>query len=479
MRLVCCILIVASAAAQAEEAATTSRLDVLLQQAAPVLQGVETASPVAPPAATDAPLALDAAACITMALQNNAQAAISDENVIQAETRIGQAKSARRPQLKSQLGATYIDGLEGIGSNLKFFENIIGIGNLQPDKLITRGTVSVEQVLYAGGQISAGVKASEFLAQSEAWKREVTRTSLAFDATQAYYDAMLAQGLIEVANDSIIAFQKHADDAKHAVDVGMASKIVLLRAQTELAARETDLTSANTAFELALLNLKRIIGAPEALPITLIGALPWEPQVEDVPTLIARAHATRPELLALESGIEAAGQNVRMKKGDYKPRAAASAQWQEGSGTGTLQPNGFSAQAGLEWQIYGGGKRKFAVAEAESQVRSLERQRDDVERLIELDVRQANLRVNESIEKIRRDKGTVALAEESFRLAQVRFAEGVSTQSEVLDAELARSQAKTKLMQGLRDYAVALTALKKATGQLVPPLMDTVEAAAK
>ena len=474
MRFASVLMLILTLTATAEP----SGLDALLQQAAPVLEGVESAPPAPPAPSAEAPLALDVAACVGMALQQNAQAAISDEDVAQAEARVGQAKSARKPQINSQLGATYIDGLEGIDTKLKGIEDLIGIGDLQPDKLITRGTVSVEQVLYAGGQISAAVKASEFLAQSEVWKREVVRSTLAFDAIQAFHDAFLAQGLIEVANDSIAAFQKHADDARHAVEVGMASKIVQLRAQTELAARQTDLTSASTAHELTLLNLKRIIGAPEAQPVQLDGALAWEAQDIELAALIARARAARPEILALEGGIEAAEQNVRMKRADYKPRAAASAQWQQGTGTGTLQPNGFSAQAGLEWQIYGGGKRKYAVAEAESQVRSLEKQRDDVLRLVELDVRQASLRVGESIEKIRRDKGTVALAEEGFRLAQVRFAEGVSTQTEVLDAELARSQAKTKLLQGLRDYAVARAALKKATGELVPPLADAADAVA-
>jgi len=479
MRLASTLLAFVCIAAHAQEPATPSGLDTFLKQAAPVLEGVENASPAALATSTDAPLTLDVAGCVGMALQNNAQTAISDEDVAQAEARIGQAKSARKPQIKTQLGATYIDGLEGIETNLKFLENVIGIGDIQPDKLITRGTVSIEQVLYAGGQISAGIKASKFLAESESWKREITRSGLALETTQAYYDAMLARGLIEVANDSIAAFQKHADDANHAVEAGMASKIVSLRAQTELAARETDLTSANTAFQIALLNLKRLIGTPESQPVTLVGNLAWEPQLDEPATLIARAQTNRAEILALEKGIEAAEQNIRMKKADYKPRAAASAQWQEGVGTGTLQPNGFSAQAGLEWQLYGGGKRKFAVAEAESQVRSLQKQREDVLRLVEMDVRQASLRVNESIEKIRRDKGTVALAEEGFRLAQVRFAEGVSTQTEVLDAELARSQAKTKLVQALRDYAVAGAALKKATGEIVQPQADTDELAGR
>lgn len=444
-----------------------SRLDALLERARPVLDGVDATPGAEAALPTGERLQLDVPTCVSMALQHNARILISDEDLAQAESRIGQAQAARKPQVKSQLGVTYIDGLEGIGTQSKLLENLIGIGDIQPEKTIGRGTVMVEQVLYAGGQIAAGVRASRFLAESETWKREVTRAQVALDTTQAYEDAVMTQALIEVANDSVDTFEHHRDDAQHAVDVGFASRIVLLRADTELHARQADVVSAKTAHEIALLNLKRLIGAPESQWVTLTGESTWNPDATTVDALIAQALGKRAELRALDSGIAAAEQNVQLTRGAFRPRAAASVQWQESVGSGLLQPDGLSAQAGLEWQLYAGGKRKHAVAEAQSQVRSLKKQRDDVAQLVELDVRQAHLRVAEAVEKLRRDKGTLTLAEEGLRLAQVRFREGVGTQTEVLDASLARSQAQTKIVQALRDYAVAVAALQKASGTLI------------
>lgn len=469
MRCFALIIVVLASTAHAEEPAAGSGLDAMIQRAKPVLDGVEHPPVQAPLPTPGDPLVVDRGACVELALKNSAQAAISEEDVAQAEARIAQAKAGRLPQIKAQVGGTYMDGLEGIKTS-KLLENVVGVGDLQPDKLITRGTVSVEQVFYAGGQISNAVKASKFLAESQEWKHEVTRSQIAFDATQAYHDAMLTHALVEVAKDSVNTFTKHVADAKHVVDVGMASKIVLLRANTELGAREADLTSASTAEEVALLNLKRILALPEGQRLVLSGDAEWRAEQDSLEALIARAKGSRPELLALEKGIEAAEAGVRVKKGAYLPRAAGTVQWQEGTGTGALQPNGFSATAGIEWQLYAGGKRKGEVLEAESQVRALQKQREDVERLVELDVRQAYLRVNDAIEKIRRDKGTVALAEEGFRLASVRFKEGVGTQTEMLDAELALTQAKTKLAQAVRDYEVANASLDKATAQIVAPL---------
>jgi outer membrane protein TolC len=66
--------------------------------------------------------------------------------------------------------------------------------------------------------------------------------------------------------------------------------------------------------------------------------------------------------------------------------------------------------------------------------------------------------------KVDSERGTVELATEGLRLAELRFQEGVGTQSEVLDAELALTNAETSLIQALREYAVANASLEKAAG---------------
>jgi hypothetical protein len=53
---------------------------------------------------------------------------------------------------------------------------------------------------------------------------------------------------------------------------------------------------------------------------------------------VARALAARPELAALDRGIEAARQNVLVKRGAFYPKVAATAQYQQVDGGGKLMP---------------------------------------------------------------------------------------------------------------------------------------------
>ena len=174
------------------------------------------------------------------------------------------------------------------------------------------------------------------------------------------------------------------------------------------------------------------------------------------------------KMRALDKGIEAARQNVLVKRGAFYPKVAATAQYQQVDGGGKLMPDGFTLGMGAEWEFWPGGKRRHELREAESQTRQLELQRAGVARLVETDVRQAHARALEAVGKIKREKGASRLGEEGQELAELRFQEGAGIQAETLDAELALTTARTGLAKALRDYAVALTDLERALGGGLP-----------
>ena len=249
------------------------------------------------------------------------------------------------------------------------------------------------------------------------------------------------------------------------LDVGLISNFEVLRAKTEVGAREADLVTAKNAVRLAIVNLRRILALPEEKAITLAGKLEWTPNENAVGDLVKKAVESRPEILALEKGIKAAEQNVKRVKGEYLPKAGASATWTNIDGSGTMTPEGWTLGVGAQMDFYAGGKRKHELAEAKAQLSSLEHQLEDVRRLIELDVRNAYIQMEDAAARIRQEQGTVELGREGRRLAQLRFQEGVGTQSEMLDAELATTNAETMLVKAVHDYAAAHAAIEKAIGK--------------
>ncbi len=449
-------------------------------------------------------IVLNVRQCVDLALTQNAQVFVEDQDVLAAEARIGQARSAMFPQINSRYSITRTEygdqdfgggafqalgggGGSGIGQGIgRLFADtsnpLLTIGlpiafnigeslvmeqftpDFGPDDTIYTAEVSLRQVLYAGGQIRSSINASRYLAESQEWRREAALAELEYQTKQAFYDAFLTSALVQVANESVKTFERNLSDAEQMYDVGMISNFEVLRAQTELGARKADRVAAENANQLALANLRRLIFIPQDTPVALKPDIDWEPTRDPVDAFVQKAYEGRPEIRALQRAIDASDQNIRGIRGQYKPQVAANVQFQDIDGAGPFQQDGWTFTLGAEWEIGAGGRRKHERIGARAERDGLRYQLQDLERLVELDVNRAYIQIQDAMAQVHSERGTVELAREGLRLAELRFQEGVGTQSEILDAELAQTNAETNLIQALRDYAVANAALERATG---------------
>jgi len=152
-------------------------------------------------------------------------------------------------------------------------------------------------------------------------------------------------------------------------------------------------------------------------------------------------------------------------RGQYKPSVGGNIQWQNVDNGGLTQPDGWTFSVGAQWDISTGGRRRYERIESNARVSSLEHQLKDLEALVELDVKAAQIQIQDAMARVSSEQGTRELAREGLRLAELRFQEGAGTQTETLDAELALTSADTALVQALRDYAVANGSLDRALGK--------------
>jgi outer membrane protein TolC len=124
-----------------------------------------------------------------------------------------------------------------------------------------------------------------------------------------------------------------------------------------------------------------------------------------------------------------------------------------------------TAGVAFDVDLFDGGERAGRVAQAEA---ALERERQRLSQLSEgvrLEVEQAFLTVRAAREWVEASRGTVVRAERALEIAQLRFRNGLSTQLELDDAELAVTEARTNLARSLHAHATALAQLQAATGE--------------
>ena len=406
-------------------------------------------------------LVLTARSAVEMALRNNPLLATATADLDAARALVNQAKAPLFPQLSVSSAYRFQEGAdEQFGSS--FLTDLIAPGGTKIKNLTRADRFQVRQVLYAGGQLKAAIRTSKYLAQSEAWRRVATLDTIEFQTKQAYYDCVLAKALLVVAQDSVNTFRRHRDDSQQMLDVGLVSRFEVTRAETELGSREADVVEAGNRVRLAYTYLRRLLALPQDVPLTLSEDFEWVPLDKTVGEYVDEARKTSPEVLALQKAIEAGQEDVRRPRGQFRPRVSATTDFTALDDAGSFVPEGWSSNVGVEWQFYAGGRRRYEVREAKARLQSLVHQREDIELLVEFDLRQAHIQVQDAIAKIRREDGNVGLAREGQRLAALRFQEGIHTQADVLDAELALTSAETQLVVALREYAVAHAALDKA-----------------
>jgi outer membrane protein TolC len=440
------------------------RFETVLEGMQDILDGLADAGRPIPDEPVGETMALSLREAVTLALERNPRVAEAEAEVDAANAQVGQARSALFPQVRGTVAFRYQEGADQTFGG-GFLTDLIAPGATDVEEITRADRLSAEQVLYSGGQIRAGIEASGYLARSEEWRRIATLDDVEFRTKKAYLDCLLTGALVRVAEDSVIAFERHLRDTRQKLNVGMAAPVEEMRARSELLSRKSDEDESRNGRRIAYANLRRILALPQDTELKLTTRPTWLPLEASPATYVNEALASRPEVLAMKSAVAASKQDIRRVKGQYRPSVAATVEWTNLVDAGSFVLDGWTGSVAVQWDLFTGRRRKYEKQEAEARHRSLESQLDRLYLGVEFDVRQAYIRVQNAIGKMSRESANVEVANESLRLTSLRFREGLGTQADLLDAELALTLAETQLVQGTRDFAVAHAELERATGR--------------
>ena len=117
----------------------------------------------------------------------------------------------------------------------------------------------------------------------------------------------------------------------------------------------------------------------------------------------------------------------------------------------------------MQIPIFDGLATRARVKQAKSGLRQIQIGMEQLKDGIGLEVRAAFFGFQESKELLKAQEETVQQAEESLRIANLRYENGMITNIELMDAELAFTQAQTNRFNALHDYIIAIAKLEKAT----------------
>jgi outer membrane protein TolC len=439
------------------------------------------------PAAAQAPgdtlrLTLDAA--LRRALDQSFAMRLARADQAEANGQVREALSAALPQLTSSITytrqfASIYQGLGGADTSplTKLFRNTpFGAPNLWTVQL--QGT----QLLWAGGKVGAGLAAARTVRQAASLNQAETATDVAFQVTEAYWNAALQNRLLAIATDNLDQARRQLHQVQLFRQAGTRAEYDLLRAQVDAANQEPAVVQAMNGHDLAVLELKRLLNLPADRPVTLETALESSDTTIPVLTTDSLGAPQRPGLAAADLAVTGREQLLRATRADRWPVLSMSTTYTEQSFPQTIFPagsdvfhRGWSGELKFSFPIFLGFRTEARVEQARAAVQRAEAQRDQLRRRVEFEVAQAKADVAAARALLAARRETVRQAARAHYLAGVRYANGMTTQLEVSDARIASQQAAVNEVQATRDYLVALARLEWALGRPVPVVRQPID----
>lgn len=300
---------------------------------------------------------------------------------------------------------------------------------------------------------------------------EDAETAVALAARRAYYQALLSRELQTVQTQALEQARQRLDQVQEFFDAGTAAEFDLLTAQVEVDNIRPELIQAENDLALALEELRRITGIPAGTPLELVdGFSETLPLVPALDAAVAQALGQRSDLEAQRLRAESAeARTIAAERSNFPTLDFESAYRRNASTTDAFPgddefTNSWNATLSLTWPLFESGARAGRVVAAEA-IRDTEQLL--LQQLTEdarLEVRQAVLALRAAHQSVEASQSNVRRAERALEIAGVRYRNGLSTQVELNDAELAVTRARSNYAQALYSAAVARAELVAAQG---------------
>jgi outer membrane protein len=395
----------------------------------------------------------------------------AEERLRQAEALLARARAEFYPRLG--LGEDY-----GLTNNpVTAFSFLLNQGQLSLDRDFNHPAtladfhtqVLVQQGVYRGGQRLAQARAAQAQRTASMFALAAVQNELAFRLAEAYYRLLQARDLVAVREAAVQQVQNHLQIVQVRFKAGTAVKSDVLSVEVRLAETQEALITARHQLQLAWALLENVTGAPlsdRPLP-TQVPPAPWTEQVEQLETAIAEALERRPELAVLASQRQAAQENIRAAQAGKYPTLDVVGDYDVFSaGNFSRSNDSFFLGVVARLTLYDGGRTRSEVRQAEAHLREVLAQERRLALDIELAVRRAYLQLADARQRLQVAQRAVAQAAESLREIEVRYQGQVATLTQLLDAQVALSQAQVRRTNAQAEVEIARAALEQAVGRL-------------
>jgi len=289
-----------------------------------------------------------------------------------------------------------------------------------------------ESILYGfegaqGKDVAPRLKEAEELIAKKTL--ELEEQNLRIDVERTYYNVLLAEDNFKNAKLQVERSKEQLKNAQVSFENGVVAKDSLLMAEAGLAQSMQNVYTAEKNLELARMSLNKLMGRELSAPITLVTRFTYKPvEIKPLKDMIQSALKLRPEVIQAREMAEVTRLNATTALRYY-------------------------------------AKNTYVYRKAEADAQKAELGLREAEESIKLAVNAAYLTVDETAEKLMAAEKVKKMAQETYRIVDLKHKSQVATTAELLEANEKLYNAELLYTSSVFNYNVAVAELECWAGK--------------
>lgn len=423
------------------------------------------------------PISLTLADAVARGLRTNLGAVSADNTVRSARAQRIQELRALLPSITANLSETVTQvNLAAYGFQFKLPPGLnFSIPSVVGPFWYSQAQGSLSQSIY-DPVLRRNWQASKESERASRLSAKDTRELVVLAVGGTYLQTLATSARVESQRSQVANAQAVYNQAVVRKEAGTNSKIDVMRSLVELQTEQQRLTSLQADLKKQKIAFARIIGLPLDRDFSLAEPLSFTSEATaDAAGAISKAYKNRADLQAASAQASAAERALSAARAERLPSASVNGDYGALGPSPTSAHGVFAVTGTVNIPVWQGGRVKGDVLQAEAALSQRQSELADARAGVEQEVRNALIELQTSAGQVKLATSNREYAQETLQEARDRFAAGVATTVEVVQAQEQVAGAESDYISSLFAFDLAKLALARATGEAETDISDLLK----
>lgn len=398
---------------------------------------------------------------IDLGIKNSKSLKIDEAKIEEATANLLEAKNRQLPDLNVSGTYMYMPIKPIVSIKLPSMS-----GGAGPDvNQVMYASANLSYPIFAGGRIKYGIESAKYLVEASKLSSENDKISVAYNVAQAYNNMFKASQAIKLLEESLSASEKRDQSFIKLEDNGVIARNDRLKAQLQTSNIEVQLLEAHNNYDIANINMDLLLGLADDTQIEIDPNYIEDQNLKNDAYYLEEAFKNRKDKQALEYQQKAASLGTKAAKAETLPTIALTGGYVAADIPKVLTvTNAVNFGVGVQYNLANIWKKNSSLGKSQAIEKQLEASSELLNDHITLDVKKDIQNEKLAYRKIDVYQRAVEQANENFRITKNKFDNGLSTMTELLDADTAKLAAQVNLINSKADATLAHKKILQTTG---------------